>query len=66
MSAVPGTGKWSVTVARADGTKEEFKDIPCKTDWTKCYYILWSGQGTTKAAFYLDNVMLNRESTPAP
>jgi len=61
ITAVPGTGKWSVVITRQDGTKQEYKDLPCKPEWTKCHYVLWSSLGTTKTAYYLDNVSLVRE-----
>lgn len=62
ITATTGSGKWSVELIRQDGTKVEFRDLPCKPTWNAASYLLWSALGTTKTAFYIDNVdLLKRE-----
>ena len=56
--AKTGSGKWSVNLTRADGKKQHIANIPCKTEWADAGYLLWSGIGNKKAAFYLDNLSL--------
>jgi hypothetical protein len=55
-----GSGTYAVTVMRADGTRREFPGLACSPTLTKCRYLLWSGTGEVKAAFFLDNVRLER------
>ncbi|RFC46502.1 MAG: Right handed beta helix region/Right handed beta helix region [Verrucomicrobia bacterium] len=56
--ATTGAGEYAVTVTREDGTTKEFPSIPCKASWKVANYLLFSGQGTEKAAFFIDNLTL--------
>jgi hypothetical protein len=58
ITATTGAGNYQVTLTREDGTKTEFKDIPCKPSWDTANYALFAALGTTKTAFYLDNFSL--------
>lgn len=64
ITATTGSGMYDVTLTREDGTKTEFPSIPCKPSWNSASYLLFSALGTTKTAFFIDNVKL--EQTPAP
>lgn len=55
-----GSGTYAVSVTRADGTRREFPGLACSPALAKCRYLLWSGTGEVKAAFFLDNVRLER------
>lgn len=59
--ATTGRGTWTIHLFRADGTEETFTEIPCKPEWTDAGYLLWSGIGQEKAAFFLDNLSLIEE-----
>jgi len=58
LTATIGSGKFTVAIQRLDGTRQEFADLPCKPTWDKAHYLLWSSLGTTKTAFFLDNLRL--------
>ena len=58
ITATIGGGKFSVALTHQDGKREEFPDLPCKPSWDKAHYLLWSSLGTTKTAFFLDNLRL--------
>lgn len=58
LTATPGSGKWNLTLTRQDGSRREFKDIPCKPAWNKAEYVLWSGLANEKTAFFIDNLSL--------
>ncbi len=58
--ATTSSGKYDIMLTRQDGTKKEFKDIPCKPTWNAASYLLFSALGTTKTAFYIDNVKLEK------
>ena len=58
ISATTGAGKYDVAITRQDGTKAEFKAIPCKPSWDSASYLLFSGLGVTKTAFFIDNLKL--------
>ena len=60
VTATPGAGSFQVTLTRGDGRKEEFPAIPCGAAWNMCHYVLWSGTSDNKAAFFLDNLRLER------
>lgn len=60
IMAKTGAGQYDVAITRADGSKSESKGIPCKPNWDNAHYLLFSGLGTTKTAFFIDNVMLKR------
>ena len=53
-----GSGKYTVTLTRQNGAKQEFRDIACKPEWDKAGYLLFSSLGTTRTAFFIDNVTL--------
>jgi hypothetical protein len=58
--ATTGASQYDVTITRADGSKNEFKAIPCKPNWDSAHYLLFSGLGNTKTAFFIDNLKLQR------
>jgi hypothetical protein len=58
--ATTGAGKYDVALTSEDGTRTEFKAIPCKPTWTNAAYLLFSALGTTKTAFYIDNLKLEQ------
>ena len=58
LTATTGAAKYDVTLTRQDGTKTEIKAIPCKPTWDTATYLLFSALGTTKTAFFIDNVKL--------
>jgi len=43
---------------RQDGTSTVFPTIACKDSWDDASYLLFSGLGTTKTAFFIDNLRL--------
>ncbi|MEC5125622.1 right-handed parallel beta-helix repeat-containing protein [Verrucomicrobiales bacterium BCK34] len=61
IRATTGSGKWSLSLVREDGTKSQFADIPCKPEWDDAGYLFWSATGDKKAAFYIDNLNLIEE-----
>lgn len=58
LTATTGAGKYDITLTRQDGTTQEFKDLPCKPEWNAASYLLFSALGTTKTAYFIDNVSL--------
>jgi hypothetical protein len=58
ISATTGAAKYNVTLTRPDGTKTKIDAIPCKPTWDSAHYLLFSALGTTKTAFFIDNVKL--------
>jgi uncharacterized protein YndB with AHSA1/START domain len=60
LTATTGSGKYDVTLTREDGTKTDFKSIPCKPTWATASYLLFSALGTTKTAFFIDNLKLEQ------
>lgn len=58
LTATTGAGKYDLTLTRQDGTTKEFKDIPCKPEWNAANYLLFSALGTTKTAYFIDNLSL--------
>ncbi|OYW74180.1 MAG: hypothetical protein B7Z37_18980 [Verrucomicrobia bacterium 12-59-8] len=58
LTATTGAGKWSLALTRQDGTKQSFPDLTCKPAWTSASYMLFSALGTTKTAFFIDNLKL--------
>lgn len=60
ITAKTGSGKYDVVLTREDGTKADFKDIPCKPEWNAASYLLFSALGTTKTAYFIDNLSLVR------
>ena len=55
------TGAWSLTVTRQDGTKHAFPGLACKPGWISASYMLFSALGTTKTAFFIDNVKMEQK-----
>jgi hypothetical protein len=47
---------------RQDGTSKVFPKIACKESWDDASYLLFSGLGTTKTAFFIDNLQLTTAS----
>ena len=62
IAAATGSGTFDVTLTRQDGSTKEFKGIPCKPTWTQSRYLLFSAIGTTKTAFFIDNLSLTRSA----
>jgi hypothetical protein len=58
ISATTVAAKYDVTLTRPDGTKTKIDAIPCKPTWDSAHYLLFSALGTTKTAFFIDNVKL--------
>ena len=58
ITATTGAAKYDVTLTRQDGTKTKIEAIPCKPTWDSAHYLLFSALGTTKTAFFIDNVKL--------
>jgi hypothetical protein len=58
ITATTGASKYDVTLTRQDGTKTKIEAIPCKPTWDSAHYLLFSALGTTKTAFFIDNVKL--------
>jgi hypothetical protein len=56
--ATTGAGKYEVSLTREDGSKQEFKDIPCKPTWNASNYLLFSSLANVKTAYFIDNVSL--------
>jgi hypothetical protein len=54
--AKPGT--WTVSFTRQDGEKKGYLHFAAKPGWTDAGYLLFSALGTTKTAFFIDNVKL--------
>lgn len=61
ITATTKAGKWSLQLTRQDGTKATFNDLPCKAAWDDASYLLFSALGTTKTAFFIDNLKLCQE-----
>jgi hypothetical protein len=55
-------GNYVVEIMTQDGSTKVCPKIACKPAWTDASYLLFSGLGTTKTAFFIDNLQL----TPAP
>jgi hypothetical protein len=51
-------GGYVVELLRQDGSSKVFPKIACNPSWTDASYLLFSGLGTTKTAFLLDNLRL--------
>ncbi len=65
--ATTGTDHYQVSLTRADGTKAENKNIPCKKTWTRADYALFSALANKDTAFYIDNFTMLRltpQTTP--
>ncbi len=62
ITATTGVGKYEVTVTRQDGSQSVRQTIPCKSSWTTCTYLLFSGLANAKTAFFVDNLKLEQLS----
>ncbi|WP_395749820.1 right-handed parallel beta-helix repeat-containing protein [Prosthecobacter sp.] len=60
LTATTTAGKWSLEITRQDGTTQSFPTLPCKPAWTSASYLLFSALGTTKTAFFIDNLQLEQ------
>jgi hypothetical protein len=60
ITATTGSGTFDVKLTRQDGTSKEFKRLVCKPTWNQAGYLLFSSLGTTKTAFFIDNIALSR------
>jgi hypothetical protein len=63
ITATTGAGRYAVKVTRQDGTVAEFPEIPCRPEWNAASYLLFSSLGSARAAYYIDNLVL--EPVPA-
>jgi hypothetical protein len=61
ITATTGAGKYALTLTREDGTKQDFKDIPCKPTWNAASYLLFSSLADKKTAYFIDNVKLEQK-----
>jgi hypothetical protein len=52
------SGTWTVSFTRQDGEKKGYLTFAAKPGWTDAGYLLFSALGTTKTAFFIDNVKL--------
>ena len=46
---------------RQDGSSKVCPKIGCKESWDDASYLLFSGLGTTKTAFFIDNLRLTTD-----
>jgi hypothetical protein len=60
LTATTASAKWSLEITRQDGTQHSYPDLQCKPAWTNAGYLLFSALGTTKTAFFLDNLKLEQ------
>jgi hypothetical protein len=51
-------GTWTVSFTRQDGEKKSYLTFAAKPTWTSASYLLFSALGTTKTAFFIDNVKM--------
>ena len=58
ITAETGAGSYDVELVRQDGSRQTFPQLACKPTWTDASYLLFSGIGAKKAAFFIDNVRL--------
>lgn len=58
IEAKTSAGKYTVTLTKPDGTKQEFKELPCKPTWSEASYLLFSGLSTKDTAYFIDNLSL--------
>jgi hypothetical protein len=61
ITATTGAGKYDISLIREDGSKKEFKDIPCKPTWNAASYLLFSSLADKKTAYFIDNVRLEQK-----
>jgi hypothetical protein len=61
ITATTGAGKYDLSLTREDGTKQDFKDIPCKPTWNAASYLLFSSLADKKTAYFIDNVKLEQK-----
>jgi hypothetical protein len=57
-ASATGAGNYVVEVMRQDGSSKVCPKIGCKESWSDASYLLFSGLGTTKTAFFIDNLQL--------
>lgn len=55
-----GSGTFDVVITQQNGTRQEFKDIPCKAGWEPCATLLWSATSGKQTAYFIDNLTLER------
>ena len=53
-----GAGSYVVELMRQNGSSKVFPKIVCKESWRDAGYLLFSGLGTTKTAFFIDNLRM--------
>lgn len=54
------TGTWTVSFTRQDGEKKGYLTFAAKPSCTSASYLLFSALGTTKTAFFIDNLKLEQ------
>lgn len=54
------SGEWSVSFTRQDGEKKGYLTFAAKPTWTDAGYMLFSALGTTKTAFFIDNLKIEK------
>ena len=62
ITATTGAGKYDISITHQDGTKQDFKDVPCKPSWNAASYLLFSSLANAKVAYFIDNVSLIKVS----
>jgi hypothetical protein len=60
ITATTGSGKYDIALTRQDGTKNDFKDIPCKPSWNAASYLLFGSLADKQTAYFIDNVKLEQ------
>ncbi|MBE2284945.1 MAG: right-handed parallel beta-helix repeat-containing protein [Prosthecobacter sp.] len=60
LNADTQKGTWTVNATRQDGEKKGWLTFAAKPGWNSASYMLFSALGTKKAAFFIDNVKLER------
>lgn len=58
ITAATGAGSYDLELVRQDGTRGEFRKLPCKPSWKDAGYLLFSAQGSKRTAFFIDNLRL--------
>jgi len=56
ITAILGTGKWTVSLTQQNGVVQNFDNLPCKMEWNRCATILWVASADKEAAFFVDNL----------
>jgi hypothetical protein len=49
---------WDLALALPDGTRREFKDLPCDPAWQQARWVGFSSPATSSVAYYLDDLVI--------